>query len=65
MKTVLLIIGVFALAMGLLWIGQGLGVVDWPKSSFMIDQRPWALRGAGLALVGLVAIFYARRQRRG
>ena len=65
MKTILLMIGVFALAMGLLWIGQGLGIVDWPKSSFMIDQRPWALRGAVLALVGLVAIFYARRLRRG
>ncbi|MEO6248608.1 MAG: hypothetical protein ABIO85_08520 [Sphingomicrobium sp.] len=62
MKTVLLIVGVFALLMGILWIGQGTGVVHWPASSFMIDQRPWATRGALLAVVGLVLIIVARRR---
>jgi hypothetical protein len=62
MKTALLIIGILALLMGLLWIGQGTGVVHWPASSFMIDQRPWALRGAILALVGLVLIVVSRRR---
>jgi len=28
----------------------------------MIDQRPWALRGAILAAVGLVLILFARRR---
>ena len=46
MKTILLIIGVFALLMGLLWVGQGLGMIHWPASSFMLDQRSWATRGA-------------------
>jgi len=62
MKPVLLIVGIIALLMGLLWIGQGAGFVHWPASSFMIDQRPWALRGAILAAVGLVLILFARRR---
>lgn len=62
MKIVALILGVLVLAVGLLWIGQGTGVVHWPASSFMIDQRPWALRGALLALVGIGLIVVARRR---
>lgn len=63
MKTILLILGFAALLMGGLWIGQGLGVIGWPASSFMIDQRPWAIRGALLALVGAAVILIARRRR--
>lgn len=62
MKTLLLIVGVFALLMGILWIGQGTGVAHWPASSFMLDQRPWAVRGAILAVVGLALIIFARRR---
>ena len=62
MKTLLLILGIAALLMGLLWIGQGTGVIMWPRSSFMLDQRPWATRGAILAMVGLVLIILARRR---
>ena len=61
MKTILLIVGVFALLMGLLWVGQGLGMIHWPASSFMLDQRPWATRGAILAVVGLALIVFAKR----
>ncbi len=62
MKTALLVLGMFALLMGLLWIGQGLGLVHWPASSFMLDQRPWAWRGAVLALIGAALIFRSRRR---
>ena len=62
MKTLLLIVGVAALLMGLLWIGQGTGVIHWPASSFMLDQRPWALRGAILAVIGLGLILWSRRR---
>jgi hypothetical protein len=62
MKTVLLIVGVIALLAGLLWVGQGAGLVHWPASSFMIDQRPWVTRGALLAFVGLVLILFSRRR---
>ena len=63
-RTGLLVLGVLATLMGLLWIGQGLGYVHWPRSSFMLDQRPWADRGAALAVLGLVLILVARRLRR-
>jgi len=63
MKTGLMIAGVAALLMGLLWIGQGLGYVHWPASSFMLDQRPWALRGAILAVIGVGLLVYARSRR--
>ena len=62
MKTLLLIVGIAALLMGLLWLGQGLGYIHWPASSFMLDQRPWATRGAILAVVGIVLIVLARRR---
>ncbi len=62
MKILLLILGVAALLMGLLWIGQGTGLIHWPASSFMLDQRPWALRGAILAVVGLGLIILSRRR---
>lgn len=62
MKTVLLLIGVAALLIGILWVGQGTGFVRWPASSFMIDERPWISRGAILAVVGLVLIAISRRR---
>ena len=64
LRTLLLVIGVLALLMGLLWVGQGLGLVHWPASSFMLDQRPWAFRGALLALVGLLLVLRATVWRR-
>lgn len=62
MKTTLLIVGVLGVLVGLLWIGQGAGLVRWPASSFMIDQRPWISRGSILALVGLISILFSRRR---
>ena len=62
MKTALQILGLVALLAGLLWVVQGAGLVHWPASSFMIDQRPWILRGALLAVVGLVLILLSRRR---
>ena len=61
MRKALLIIGLLALAIGLLWIGQGTGVIAWPSESFMINQIEWAGYGAALAAVGLILIWQARR----
>ena len=61
MKTALLIAGVFAVLMGLLWIGQGLGLIMWPASSFMLADRQWAYNGAILAAVGLLVFVLVRR----
>jgi hypothetical protein len=63
MRLVVLIGGIAAALMGLLWIGQGTGLVHWPASSFMIDQRPWVPRGAILTVVGLILIAASRARR--
>jgi hypothetical protein len=54
-------LGLLALAIGLLWIGQGTGVIAWPSESFMINQIEWAGYGAALAAVGLILIWQGRR----
>lgn len=61
MRKTLLIVGLLALAVGLLWIGQGTGVIKWPAESFMIKQIRWAGYGAALSALGLILIFQARR----
>jgi uncharacterized membrane protein len=61
MRRLLLIVGLLALAMGLLWIGQGLGVINWPQSSFMIREMQWAGYGAALAALGLILIWQSKR----
>jgi uncharacterized membrane protein len=61
MRKLLLVAGLLALAIGLLWIGQGTGVIAWPQSSFMINQIQWAGYGAVLAAVGLILIWQGRR----
>ena len=61
MRNGLLITGFLALAIGLLWIGQGTGAIKWPESSFMISQIQWAYYGAALAVVGLILIWLGKR----
>jgi uncharacterized membrane protein len=60
-KSLVALVGVLATLMGLLWIGQGLGVVHWPASSFMIAQTQWAVYGAILAAIGVAAVWWSRR----
>jgi hypothetical protein len=61
MKTALTLIGIIALAMGLLWMGQGSGYIPWPASSFMISQTQWIYYGGALAAFGILLIIFARR----
>jgi hypothetical protein len=63
MRLLALIVGIVALFTGLLWVGQGAGLIHWPASSFMIDQRPWVTRGAILAVLGLISIGVSRVRR--
>ena len=48
--------------LGLIWIGQGLGVLR--GSSFMTDEPFWAAVGAILVVVGLLLAFSAWRRSR-
>ena len=61
MKIVMQIVGVLAVLMGLLWIGQGAGLVRFIPS-FMIDQRIWEVWGVLLATVGAGLLALSRRR---
>ena len=61
MKAALTLIGIIALALGLLWMGQGSGYIPWPASSFMISQTKWIYYGGATAVIGLALIVAARR----
>jgi membrane protein implicated in regulation of membrane protease activity len=61
LRLALTVIGILMVATGLIWVGQGTGAFPYPASSFMINQTPWIMRGAGVAIVGLAVIWAARR----
>lgn len=48
-------------AVGLVWIGQGLGVLQ--GSGFMVGDARWALAGAVLVVAGAVVALSASRRR--
>ena len=54
-------IGLLLVAAGLIWAAQGSGYFPYPTESFMIDQRPWILRGTITAVCGLALIVWSRR----
>jgi hypothetical protein len=62
MKGLLLLVGVVALLVGLLFAGQGLGVIPWPPNSFMISDVHWVYYGSGIAAAGLVLIWISQRR---
>lgn len=62
MRNVLMILGILMILMGGLWTGQGLGLIMWPASSFMLAQGQWAIIGSVVVLAGLGLIWFARRK---
>ncbi len=62
MRAFFQFIGILAVLMGLLWIGQGLGIIMWPASSFMLTETVWAIYGAVLAVLGMALIWLVRRR---
>jgi len=46
-------------AVGLVWIGQGLGLLR--GSSFMVNDVRWAIAGGALLLIGAVVAWSAVR----
>lgn len=63
-RLMVMAVAVLAVLMGLLWIGQGLGLIMWPAESFMLADRKWAYNGSILAAVGLLTIVLLRRSGR-
>ena len=49
-------------AVGLVWIGQGLGLLR--GSSFMVDDLRWAAAGLAAVVLGVALAVSVRRARR-
>ena len=63
MKALLTILGILLLLAGLLFAGQGAGLIMWPASSFMLAQGQWVLYGLVIAAVGAALLLAGRRRR--
>ena len=62
LKGIMAIIGVAAVMMGGLWILQGLDIVRWPSSSFMLGDITWTRNGTVLLVIGVTMIWFANRK---
>ena len=56
-----MILALTVITVGLLWIGQGLGLLQ--GRSFMVGDPFWALVGAAVVGIGATMILRARRDR--
>ena len=61
-KGIIAVIGIAMILMGGLWILQGLDIVRWPASSFMLGDVTWTRNGTVLAVVGVFLVWYARKR---
>ena len=64
MRRVVVTLGLAIAAFGLLFLLQGLGVVRWPNSSFMVGRQVWVTRGTAIAVIGLLIVLAGRRLSR-
>lgn len=62
MRIVSSLIGLLMMAMGGVWVLQGLGIAF--LQSFMANQMQWAVYGAILALVGLAQLVWSNIRQR-
>lgn len=61
MRIVLRIVAILLIAVGIIWILQGINVLP---GSFMTGQMQWAYRGGAAAVVGVLILILANRGRR-
>ncbi|MDQ2966250.1 MAG: hypothetical protein M3R57_10425 [Chloroflexota bacterium] len=56
------IVAFVLVAVGAIWIGQGMGLIR--GGSFMVGDVRWAVAGAVIAVVGIVLLIRAMLHRR-
>ncbi len=60
MKNVILGLGLLLILVGVIWIGQGVGIIG---GSFMTGQALWLWIGVACAVAGAVMVFSSLRGR--
>ncbi len=60
MRIVVRVLAILLIAVGIIWILQGINVLP---GSFMTGQIQWAWRGAIAAVVGLVVLLFTFRRK--
>ena len=61
-RHLIFLAGVIVMLLGILWAGQGSGTIPYPATSPMIYQSKWVYYGLLLVVLGLGAMWYARRR---
>ncbi|MBA3942556.1 MAG: hypothetical protein C0520_15220 [Sphingopyxis sp.] len=61
LKGIMTIVGVAMILVGGLWALQGLDIVRWPASSFMLGDTVWTRNGVVTMVVGAVLVWFARK----
>jgi hypothetical protein len=61
MRIFLNILGACLIALGIIWILQGVNILP---GSFMTGQMVWAWRGAAFAVTGVLMLIILNRKRR-
>ena len=62
MRLLLRTVGIIAIAFGVLFFLQGLDVLHWPASSFLLAKTIWCLWGGLIALFGLGVVWATWRR---
>ncbi len=62
LKGILAIVGIAAILVGGLWALQGLDIIRWPASSFMLGDTTWTRNGVILIVVGVFLVWFVRKR---
>ena len=58
MRTTARVVSVFAILLGVVWIGQGVGLI---RGSFMTGRIEWSIIGAVVAGLAAIALWWTVR----
>ena len=61
-RQLIFLAGLIVMLLGILWAGQGSGTIPYPATSAMINNSQWIYYGALMIVLGLGAMWYARRK---
>jgi hypothetical protein len=61
LRAVLLLVGVFATLVGLVWLGQGVGYIPFTPTPHIMSLKPWTYNGIALAVAGIAVIIVSQQ----